>query len=217
MCISYGKSEIPEVQLIHFFCWVTFWSFPLNHHLVFIVIGSPNPQFWLSGRFQHHWGGTWSPGFQSRSKGGPHVNELQDGDPQAIINRLKTCLFGIHGTIAYLPTFTMTGWWLNQHIWKNMLVKLGSSSPIFRGENKSIFETISIFLNHFSDGYTRAKRAIFETTTNWSESNLHVDWPSNSILWAGKINTLPMSMSCLRCDATKNPKDAIVSLLLVGN
>ena len=28
-------------------------------------------------------------------------------------------------------------WWLNQPIWKNMLVKLGSSSPIFGGEHKT--------------------------------------------------------------------------------
>ena len=110
MCISYGKSEIPEVQLIHFFCWVTFWSFPLNHHLVFI--GSPNPQFWLSGRFQHHWGGTWSPGFQSRSKGGPHVNELQDSDPQAIINRLKPAFLGSMGRLhIYLHLPWLVGGW----------------------------------------------------------------------------------------------------------
>ena len=34
---------------------------------------------------------------------------------------------------------TKTGWWLNQPIWK-IFVKMGSSSPGIRGENKKMFE-----------------------------------------------------------------------------
>ena len=52
---------------------------------------------------------TWSLGFQYRSKGGPHWNELQDGYPQAKSKRYSASLqdpWGFSMRTVYLPTFS---------------------------------------------------------------------------------------------------------------
>ena len=52
-------------------------------------------------------------------------------DPWKRRNIYKGCYFWV------LPGYVnISGWWLNQPIWRNMLVKMGSSSPNFRGEHK---------------------------------------------------------------------------------
>ena len=40
-----------------------------------------------------------------------------------------------------------TSWWLNQPLWKNMSVKMGSSSSNFRGEHKKILEKTTTYPN----------------------------------------------------------------------
>ena len=36
-------------------------------------------------------------------------------------------------TVVFWAVLSLSSWWLNQPLWKNMLVKMGSSSPNFRG------------------------------------------------------------------------------------
>ena len=93
-------------------------------------------------------------------------NSHGGSDPQTALALQRPTSNGPKNTKKYLAS-----WWLNQPLWKNMLVKMGSSSPIFGVKIKNLWVATTYHLV----GYAKPPGCFFHVLDSGIPTlNLHL-------------------------------------------